>query len=102
MPKCEVRILTPAWNDLDRISEFHLRAVGPNSAEKITDKILDTIALLGDNPLLGALHPDTVLAQNNYRKILCDNYVCVYRMIGQTVYVYRIVHGATPYPKLFY
>lgn len=101
MPKCEVEILTPAWNDLDRIADYHLQAVGPHSAERITDAILDTIALLAENPLLGAVHPDPVLARQQYRKILCDKYVCVYRKIENSVYVYRIVHGATDYPKLF-
>jgi len=102
MPKCEVRILSAARNDLDRIADFHLRTVEPHSAERITDRILDTVALLAENPLLGALHPDPLLAKSQYRKLLCDHYVCVYRVIDRTVFVYRIVHGAADYSKLFY
>ena len=101
MPKCEVRILTPAWNDLDRIADYHLNAGGPNSAAQITDKILDLISLLADNPLMGSIHSDPVLARAQYRKLICDNYVCVYREIDGTVSIYRIIHGATDYPKLF-
>ena len=52
-------------------------------------------------PLIGALHSDTVLAKMQYRKIRCGDYVCVYRLIEKTVFVYRIVHGATDYPKYF-
>ena len=56
-----LEILTPAWQDIDRISDLHLLLVGPQSAQKITDKLLDTIALLASQPYMGALHPDSCL-----------------------------------------
>lgn len=102
MPKCKVEILTPAWRDIDRISDFHLMKVGPQSAERITDQLLDTIDLLEEHPYMGPLHPDPVLAQNEYRKVICGNYICVYKVIDTTVYIYRIVDGRTDYPRLFY
>ena len=46
MPKYQVEILLAAWQDIDRISDFHLKMVGAASAEKITDHILDTLAKL--------------------------------------------------------
>ena len=100
MPDTQLVILTPAWEDIDRISDLHLMLVGPSSAEEITDKLLDTIALLAEQPYMGALHPDAFLAQHQYRKLICGNYVCIYKVISQTVYVYRIVDGRTDYPKL--
>lgn len=93
-------ILTPAGEDIDRISDLHLMLVGSRSAEEITDRLLDTISLLSEQPYMGALHPDAFLAQHQYRKLICGNYVCIYKVIGQTVYVYRIVDGRTDYPKL--
>ena len=100
MPDTQLVILTPAWQDIDRIWELHLMLVGPNSAEEITDKLLDTIALLAEQPYMGALHPDQFLAEHQYRKLICGKYVCIYKVIDQTVYVYRIVDGRTDYPKL--
>ena len=100
MLNTQLMILTPAWQDIDRISDLHLMLVGPKSAEEITDKLLDTIALLAEQPYLGALHPDPFLAQHQYRKLICGKYVCIYKVIDQTVYVYRIVDGRTDYPKL--
>ena len=36
-----------------------------------------------------------------YRKlVLTKTYVAVYKMIGDTVYIYAIVNGATDYPRL--
>ena len=63
MPKAKVEILTPALNDIDRIADYHLLAVGPVSAEKITDKLLDSIEKLVEYPLLGAEHSDPVLQE---------------------------------------
>ena len=100
MPDTQLVILTPAWQDIDRISDLHLMLVGPKSAEEITDKLLDPIALLAEQPYMGALHPDPFLAQHQYRKLICGKYVCIYKVIDQTVYVYRIVDGRTDYPKL--
>ena len=100
MPKCNVLLTTLAWQDIDRIADYHLLMVGPQSAERITDKLLDTIALLEDNPFLGALHPDPVLAKSEFRKLLSADYVCVYKVVEDTVYIHRIVNGRMDYPKL--
>lgn len=100
MPKYKVEFLLAAWHDIDKISDFHLRMVGAASAEKITNKILDTLDRLADFPYMGAQHPDPVLAKYEYRKVLCGDYVCVYKVIDSYVYVYRIVNGKTDYPAL--
>lgn len=99
MPEAKVVILTPALNDIDRIADYHLLAVGPISAEKITDKLLDSIEKLDEYPLLGTEHSDPVLQKKGYRKLVCGEYICVYRLIEDTLYVYRVVHGTTDYPK---
>ena len=55
---------------------------------------------LGDFPYMGAQHPDPELMRREYRKVICGDYVCVYKVIGPSVYVYRVVNGRTDYPKL--
>ena len=101
MAEYRVELLPSAWQDIDRIADYHLRMVGAASAERITDRILDTLEQLQDFPLMGVIHPDASLARMEYRKILCGDYVCIYRLIEKTVFVYRIVHGSTDYPKYF-
>ena len=34
MPKAKIEFLQASWLDIDRISDFYLREVGPVSAEK--------------------------------------------------------------------
>ena len=44
--------------------------------------------------------PDPELARREFRKVLCGDLVCVYKVIGQSVFVYRVVNGRTDYPQL--
>ena len=94
MQHYKVRITSTAFRDIDRIADYHLMRVGPNSAEAITDKLLDTISLLADSPFLGT--------ERHYRKLHCKDYVCIYRVVDDTVFVYRVVNGRMDYPKLLY
>ena len=43
MPKCRVELLAAAWRDVDKIAGFHLEKVGVDSAQRITDKILEPV-----------------------------------------------------------
>lgn len=100
MPKFKVEILTLALQDIEKIAEYHLKMVGPKSAQRITDKLLDAIEILGDHPLCGVKHSDEFLYKQGFRKLVCGEYVCVYKIITDTVFIYRVVHGSSEYPKL--
>lgn len=101
MPKCRVELLPPAWLDVEKISDFHLEKVGADSAQRVTDKILDGVEGLAEFPLMGPPHPDPELAIQGYRKlVLTKTYVAVYRVIDNVVLIYHIVNGTTDYPKL--
>lgn len=41
--KSKIEILTSALIDIDQIANYHMEVVGPLSAEKITDSLLDSI-----------------------------------------------------------
>lgn len=93
--------LTPAEQDLKEIVKFHLNRVGVQSARFIYQEIRKNIQRLRDFPLLGQIHPDPLLAAEDYRKlVLTDTYVAVYKVDGDIVYIYRVVNGATDYPRL--
>lgn len=75
--------------------------VGSNSAEKITDRLLNQIQTLQHQPQLGCIHPDPILQRQNFRKLICGEYICIYKIIDETIYIYGVFHGATDYPKIF-
>lgn len=101
MQKVKIEILPPAWEELDEIAEYHLHMAGVNSARNITDSILSSLERLEQYPLSCPYAPDGELRLQEYRMLVCGKYVCFYRLIGNTVYVYHIVHGLREYSKLF-
>lgn len=93
--------LAPAEKDFEEIVKYHILQVGTESARKIYSTMKDTIDRLQDFPLMGQTHPDPLLAADGYRKlVLTKTYVAIYKIIDNTVYIYRIVNGRTDYPKL--
>lgn len=93
--------LAPAREDILDIARYHLEKVGVNSAREVTVEIERTINRLSQFPLMGQTHPDPVLAENGYRKlVIASTYVCIYKVFHDDVYIYRIVNGKTDYPKL--
>ena len=102
MQKYEVELLPEAWDELDRIANTHLYLVGPNSAKKTTDKILNTLKYLEDNPYMGAEAKYSFLAEQGFRVIACGNYLCFYKVGVDIVEVYHIADGRKDYPKLFF
>lgn len=94
-------ILEPAQRELEEIAQLHLNLVGPNSARQITDLILDTLSRLELFPLSGHIPQDKELRGGSYRLVIARKYICVYRLIVETVFVYHIAHGASNYPMTF-
>ena len=80
---------------------MHLSLVGAKSAEKITTQILDALECLKASPYMGRTCEERILAADEYRKLIVGKYLCFYRVIADTVYVYHIVNGKRDYPKIF-
>lgn len=94
-------ILEPAQRELEEIARLHSNLVGPNSARNITNLILDTLSRLERFSLSGHIPQGKELRNGGYRVCVAGMYICVYRLIAETVYVYHIAHGASNYPMLF-
>ncbi|WP_294409679.1 type II toxin-antitoxin system RelE/ParE family toxin [uncultured Ruminococcus sp.] len=101
MSEMKLELLATAWSELEHIADIHMSLSGAVSAKKITDKILDTLELLRYSPQLGVLCSEPLLKYDNYRKIICGKYLCFYRVIADTIYIYHIVDGRSDYPKIF-
>jgi toxin ParE1/3/4 len=101
MQDYKLEILAPAWAELEEIADYHLMMVGPVSAKNITDKILSSIERLKTYPLSGAAFVEDELNSLGYRVVISGKYVCVYKIIVDTIFVYHIIHGSRDYPRLF-
>lgn len=93
--------LAAAEADILSIVKFHADKVGPISAREIYKTIREEISRLREFPLIGQVHPDHELAIMRYRKlVLNQTYVAVYKVVDDAVLIYRVVNGATDYPRL--
>ena len=99
-PKNKMEILTPAQRELEEIALIHLELVGVESARNITNTIYNALELLQTSPNMGVDCRDKPLKLQGYRMLICGHYLCIYRVIGDTVYVYHIVDGRANYPEL--
>ncbi len=80
--------LQPAREDILDIARYHIEKAGVSSARKITTEIEETINRLADYPLLGPMHPDSVLSENGYRKLVVSHpYVCIYKVFDDGIYI---------------
>ena len=89
-------ILEPAQRSLKKSHQFHINLVGSNSA-----LISDTFSRLEMFPRPGHIPQDKELRNGGYRYVIAGKYICVYRLIAETVCIYHIAHGASNYPTLF-
>ena len=96
----KLELLTPAQIELEEIARVHMELVGPKSAQRITDSIYSSMEKLEIFPELGIVCKDKNLADLGYRTLICGNYLCFYRLIGNYVFIYHIVDGRADYPKL--
>ena len=96
----DMRILPPAQYELEEIALLHKTLSGPESARKITDEMFSAMERLTRFPLSAPLIRDVELRRLGYRYVVVKHYLMFYRLIGDTVYVYHIVHGRTDYPTL--
>jgi plasmid stabilization system protein ParE len=99
-PTYKLALLTPAQRELEEIARVYLELAGADSARKITDQILDSIVRLQEYPLSGSLPRDRWLREAGYRLIISGKFIAAYRLLGDTVFVYHIAHGASDYPTL--
>lgn len=96
----KLELLATAQRELEEIALVHLALVGLDSARGITERIYASLKKLQTYPNMGISCRDKQLASQGYRMLICGHYLCFYRLIADSIYVYHIVDGRADYPKL--
>ena len=101
MPKSKysIRLLALAEQDFSEIIEYIL-AENPSAALAVAEEIEHQLKLLESNPNLGRIPNEEDLQKLGYRYLVVRNYLIFYKFEGQTIWVYRILHGARDYKPL--
>ena len=96
MKKYKIIFLPEAYKDLDLIFDYILLD-NVNQAESMLDRIMNCIEILSSFPLSGVGLDDKLLNNYNFRMIIVKPYISFYRFIDDTIYIYRVLHGAMDY-----
>ena len=100
METYDVRFLQEALDDLEEII-LYIAQDSRQAALRMHDKIIDKANDLTVFPKRGRLVPDKKMAAAGYRMLGIKPYIAFYRVVGQNVFIYRVLHGATNYPLLY-
>ncbi len=92
-----------AVRDLDEIREYISTELSNESAaDSIVNMILDRIEILSDFSGIGVRLSPVVELKNDYRFLVCGNYLAFYRVEQTDVYVDRILYGKMNYMKILF
>jgi|SRR6056297_191126 len=100
MEKYKIRYILEAIDDLDEIL-LYIAKDSVENALKMYDEIRKNINKLDTFPKRGRLVPDKNMARLGIRMLFISSYIVFYRIIGEEVFIYRIIHGKQNYPMLF-
>ena len=102
MENCKIEILPRAWEDLTSIEDFYCLEYGIESAQKVSDSILESIETLEEFPNIDVFTPDERLNQLGYRMfVINQKYVAIIKHVDKKIYIYRIINTKRDYDKLF-
>lgn len=77
---------------------FFVAQDNPEAADRLLDRIEESVKLLAENPRLGPARPD-VAPELRYHPV--GNYLLLYRIIKNGIELVRVVHGARNWVSLF-
>jgi len=100
MKRYKVELLPAAWRDIEEISDY-LIAKNVRAAHRIINALLAEMRKLITLPEARPYVRDEELRRQGYRALVCEKYLCIYKIAGNTVFIHHVVHGARNYPMLF-
>ena len=92
----DVRYLPAAEKDLLDILDYIARD-NPDVARAFVDRVEQTIGRLALFPRSGRQPLDARLRRLGYRVVVVGDYLAFYVVLGRTVQIRRVIHGARRY-----
>lgn len=76
---------------------YYRNTVGTAYARRFSEKILTSVEQLSTFPELGVLRRDTAIGRHGFRALFIEQYVCVYKIEGETVYIFHLTDARKNY-----
>jgi toxin ParE1/3/4 len=94
----KLRLLSAAEQDIEKLFLYIQNdLVNPIAAQNIVQKMLQRMLQLTSFPELGASMRAIDTRLENYRYLIVDNYLIVYRYNRDAVYVIRVLYARSDY-----
>jgi len=100
MEKYKVEFLQPALDDLEEFV-LYLAKDSIDAALKMHDEIITQTKKLQTFPKLGREVPDRKMSESGFRMLIISPYIAFYRLVGDVIYIYRVLHGMRNYSMLY-
>lgn len=103
LKKSKIYYAPESRQDLDDIWDYIVSELqNPTAALHVVNRILDAVDDLAYHPLMGESLSATADVDGDYRFLVSGNYRIFYRVIGQHVYVDRILYGRREYLRVLF
>ncbi|MBS4021851.1 MAG: type II toxin-antitoxin system RelE/ParE family toxin [Dethiobacter sp.] len=99
--KYKIRINPVAISDVQLIKE-HIAEDSPDAAAKFGNTLYSKIENLSDFPEIGTSLSTRINIKTDYSFIVYDRHLIFYKVEGQYVSVYRVLHGARDYLSILF
>lgn len=93
----KIEWLSEARNELRDYLLYYRNKVGVKCARESSRKVLSAVGLLDEFPEMGALRQDTLMGKYGFRALYVEQYVCVYRIEAETIYIYHLADARKNY-----
>ena len=93
----KVEWLYEARNEYRDFLTFYKTKVGLKYAQAFSQKILENVRQLERFPESGVLKQDTLMGKHGFRALFVDQHVCIYKIEGNTVYIYHLADARKNY-----
>lgn len=93
----KIEWLSEAKNEFRDYLLYYRNKVGVKYAQDFSEKILSSVAQLAQFPELGVLRQDTLMGKYGFRALFVAQYVCVYRIDEDTVFIYHFADARKNY-----
>ena len=99
--KNKIHYSTEARRDLDDIWDYILADLrNSDAAERMVSRIMDAVEQLADFPSIGAPLSSIADTDTDYRFLVTESYMTFYRVLGNDVYIDRILYGRRDYLRI--
>ena len=92
-----VEWLYEARNEYRDILTFYREKVGTKYARAFSQKVLSAVRQLERFPESGVIKYDTLMGKYGFRALFIDQYVCIYKIIDEVVYIYHFTDARRNY-----